>query len=279
VERAIFDSAVARLTAQNANAVDRSLPEWARRSNPIVRRHLGEHWKLMSLDYALVWRIFLFNVILVLVSLPLPFLLTVLMPTVTVSLVLLPIGLIMYVQCLFMIGIVSSVLVSDERRRNSLDLLRVCPRPMHHVLYSKVAAAVWRQIENLSLIITALALFSLPLLIIQYDVLLSMQEEPIIMRLTVLLALASSLIRIILEPAMVGAIGAMVGAATSVRATAVVTTMLLAGAYFAFINLPRLLPMDTALRLFLDILLPLILPAVIIPICFRVAAFLLTRDG
>jgi hypothetical protein len=233
----------------------------------------------MSLDYALVWRIFLFNVILVLVSLPLPFLLTVLMPTVTVSLVLLPIGLIMYVQCLFMIGIVSSVLVSDERRRNSLDLLRVCPRPMHHVLYSKVAAAVWRQIENLSLIITALALFSLPLLIIQYDVLLSMQEEPIIMRLTVLLALASSLIRIILEPAMVGAIGAMVGAATSVRATAVVTTMLLAGAYFAFINLPRLLPMDTALRLFLDILLPLILPAVIIPICFRVAAFLLTRDG
>jgi hypothetical protein len=275
----MFDAAVARLTAPEAREIDRSLPEWARRSNPIVRRHLGEHWKMMALDVTLVVRLFLINGVFVLLSLPMPFLFTVLMPTVTVSFVLLPAGFILYAQSLFLVGIVSAVLVSDERRNRSLDLLRACPRPMLQVLYSKVAAAVWRQLENLTLIISALVLFSLPLLIIQYDMTVSMIDHPIVMRLAVLLALASSLIRILLEATMVGAIGAMVGASTSMRAPAVITTVLLTGAYFALINLVRLVSMSMEMRLFVEILLPLILPVIITPLCFHAAVYMLTRDS
>jgi broad-specificity NMP kinase len=76
LERAVFDTAAPRITSFEVREVDRSLPEWARRSNPIVRRHLGEYWKTMSLDLLLVLRIFIGNSVFVLLSLPLPFLLT-----------------------------------------------------------------------------------------------------------------------------------------------------------------------------------------------------------
>lgn len=279
MEHAVFDTAAPRVTSFEVREVDRSLPEWARRSNPIVRRHLGEYWKTMSLDALLVLRIFIGNCIFVLLSLPMPFLLTLVMPTVMVSLVLLPIGFIMYAQSLLLIGTVAAVLVADERRNRSLDLLRACPRPLQQVIYSKIAAAVWRQLENLSLIITAAALLSLPLLVIQYDMLISMSQQAILMRLALVLALAASVIRIFLEVVLIGSIGALVGAATPLRAPAILTTTLLTGAYFALINLVRLLDVELAMRLFIEIALPLLLPLLLIPICLRLTVYLLTRDA
>jgi hypothetical protein len=279
VERAVFDSAVARITSPRAKQIDRSLPEWARRSNPVVRRHLGEHWKTMSLDIFLLIRIFILNLIFVVITLPLPFLFTIVMPTVMVSMVLLPIGFVMYAQALLLIGILSAVVVADERRNDSLDLLLVSPRPLREVLYSKIAAAVWRQLENLSLVITAAALFSLPLLMIQYDMMDALHDQPVVLRLVLTLSLASILIRFFLEIALVGAIGVMVGASTRVRASAVVTTILLTGAYFAFLNLPRLLALPVELQLFIQIVLPLLLPLLFIPLCLRFAIYLLTRDA
>lgn len=233
----------------------------------------------MSLDALLVLRIFIGNCIFVLLSLPMPFLLTLVMPTVMVSLVLLPIGFIMYAQSLLLIGTVAAVLVADERRNRSLDLLRACPRPLQQVIYSKIAAAVWRQLENLSLIITAAALLSLPLLVIQYDMLISMSQQAILMRLALVLALAASVIRIFLEVVLIGSIGALVGAATPLRAPAILTTTLLTGAYFALINLVRLLDVELAMRLFIEIALPLLLPLLLIPICLRLTVYLLTRDA
>ena len=278
MERAVFDTVVARITSPQAKQIDRGLPEWARRSNPVVRRHLGEHWKTMSLDIWLLFRIFILNAIFVVITLPLPFLFTIVMPTVMVSIVLLPIGFVMYAQALLLVGALSAIVVSDERRNDSLDLLLVSPRPLREVLYSKIAAAVWRQLENLSLVITAAALFSLPLLMIQYDMMEVLHDQPLVLRLILTLSLASIMIRFFLEVAMVGAIGVMVGAATTVRATAVVTTTLLALAYFAFINLLRLLTLPVELQLFIQIVLPLILPLLITPLCIRFAIHLLTRD-
>ncbi len=233
----------------------------------------------MSLDVPLVLRIFAANGIFVLLSLPLPFLLTLLMPTVMVSLVLLPIGFIMYVQALVMVTVVAATLVSDERRNNSLDLLRACPRPLRHVIYSKIAAAIWRQLENLSLIITAAALLSLPLLVIQYDMLVSMSQQAVLMRVLLVLALASSIVRIFLEVALVGAIGALAGAASTLRAPAILSALLLSGAYFALVNLIRLVDVTLELRVLFEIFLPVLLPLLLIPLCLRLTAYLLTRDA
>lgn len=233
----------------------------------------------MTLDLFLLGKIFVVNIAYVMLTLPFPFLFTIIMPTVMVSMVLLPIGFVMYAYSLLMVGVIASILVSDERRNDSLDLLRVSPRPMLEVLYSKIAAAIWRQLENFSLVLMAVALFSLPILMIRYDMIEVLRDQPLLLRLVLIVALASTIVRVFLEVAMIGAIGAVVGATTTVRASAVMTTAILGVAYFAFINLARLLPLSVEAQLLVEIVLPLLVPPVITVFCLRLASHLLTRDA
>lgn len=215
----------------------------------------------------------------ILLTLPLPFLLSILMPAATASLVVLPAALFQYARSLLTVGMSASAAVALERANQSLDLLRVCPRPLDHILLSKIAAAIWREIENLALIMVAVAVFSLPLLVIQYDTLLSAQERPLLMRFGVMAALLISLLRIPLEVTMIAAIGGLMGALGRVRAAAFIATVLCGGAYFAFINLLRLLTLDLSARLFVEMALPLLLPAAITGLCLRLTLLILTREG
>ena len=109
------------------------------------------------------------------------------MPTVTVTLVLLPVGLVLYAQILYGIGAAAATSVVKERSNATLDLLLIIPHTTLHTLFSKVAAAIWRQTENLSLIIMGTALASLPLMIIQYDIYLSFSAHPVLMRFGLML--------------------------------------------------------------------------------------------
>jgi hypothetical protein len=200
------------------------------------------------------------------------------MPTVTVTLVLLPVGAIMYGQILYQIGAASATSVVKERRNDTLDLLLIIPHSALHTLFSKVAASIWRQTENLSLILMGTALASLPLMVIQYDIFLSLNQHPILMRFGLVIGLGMAILRVLIEPIMMGALGALVGAAIPARIPAIVTTTVLAGAYFLMINLARLAPMDEMGRLAVEIALPIILPIIIIFLCFRAATTLLVRD-
>jgi hypothetical protein len=223
-------------------------------------------------------RVYVAQVGLILLSFIFPVMFVLLMPTVTVTLVLLPIGAIMYAQILYAIGAAAATSVSRERSNTTLDLLLIIPHPALHTLFSKVAAAVWRQTENLSLIIMGTALVSLPLLIIQYDIFLSFEENPILMRFSLMFALGMSILRVLIEPVMVGAIGALVGALVPSRILAIVTTTGLGGAYFLLINLARMAPLDALPRLAVEIILPVALPLLIIVLSFRAAASALIRD-
>jgi hypothetical protein len=98
LDRAFFDAAALRIKQTFTSEIDRSLPRWARRTNPVVRRDLGSYWKTLTPDMALVLRIYLVQVALILVSFVFPVTFILLMPTVTVTLVLLPIGVVMYAQ-------------------------------------------------------------------------------------------------------------------------------------------------------------------------------------
>lgn len=265
------------LTRKSAD-MDRQLPEWARRTNPVVRRHLGAYWKTLPPDLGLIVRLFTLQTLFILIAYVFPILFTIVMPTVTVSLVLLPGALIIYLQSLFAIGTMSAVSMVDERRKDTLSLMLIIPQPRTHLLYSKVAAAVWRQVENLGLVWLAVVLFSLPVLIIQYDVLISLEAHPLLTHIALIFALASSLLRLILEPMMIGALGVWMGATVWARVPAVVATGLLAGAYFFTINMLRLLPLDPAMRLFVDMLVPVIAPLAITFLAFRLAAWSLRRD-
>ncbi|MGQ9907526.1 MAG: hypothetical protein ACUVS2_01705 [Candidatus Flexifilum sp.] len=259
------------------HSVDRRLPPWARRSHPIVRRHLGVFWKIMPPDPAGIARIVLAQLLYLALSLPVPFLLTILMPTVTVSLVMLPIGLYVYAGVLLRIGALAAAHLADERRSDSLDLLRVTPIPLSQILYSKAAAAIWRQIENLTFLVIGAALFSLPLLIIQFDSAIGATAHPLAMRLAVAAGLIVSVVRIPLEAVMVACIGLLVGASSRWRAPAALTTGMLSAADVASLNLMRLLPADPAGVVVIELILPLLLPIVISAISLRAAAASIDR--
>ncbi|MBE2269490.1 MAG: hypothetical protein IAE80_14740 [Anaerolinea sp.] len=278
-QRVLSDNKVIRAFIPREEVhIDEHLPEWARRSNPIVRRHLGAFWKTLPPDFGVIVRLFGLQVAFVAISYLIPPLFTVIMPVVTVSLVILPATLFLYVQLLATIGVAGALSMVDEQRNDSLDLLLIIPRPLTHILYSKLAAALWRQAENFGLIVFAVTLCSLPLLIIQYDTIFSMEDNPLLMRVGLIMAVGSAVLRILLEPIMVGALGILFGAALPARVPAVVATGLIAGSYFAAINMLRLLPVDPLVRLGIETILPLVLPVIITVGAFRLAALVLRRD-
>lgn len=267
----------ARILTPEAREMDRALPEWARRTNPIVKRQLGMYWKLMPIDVIRISRLFIFQVILILASIWLPFLFTILMPMAIISLVLLPIAFGLYLYVILQIGMTATSSMVDENRCDSLDLLRVCPRPLNEILYSKAAAAVWRQIENLGLVLLAATLASLPVLVILYDRWFGTFDQPVLSRITVILALGSSIFRVILESTMAATIGLAIGSGMRRRVPAIVTTVLLLVAYFAFVNLIRSPGWGNEMRLIVDIFIPTLLPLLIIPICLRLAMWQIER--
>jgi len=278
LEQAFFDNTAARIKQTFTSEIDRTLPSWARRTNAIVRRELGSYWKTLTPDMGSLLRVYLIQVGLILLSFPFPVLFVLLMPTVTVTLVLLPVGLVIYGQILYRIGAGAAASVVKERANSTRDLLLIIPQPAQNTILSKISASIWRQTENLSLVIMGTALASLPLLIIQYDIFLSVTENPILMRLGLAAALGMAILRVMIEPIMIGAIGAVVGAAIPARIPAIVMTAIFAATYFGLINLIRLAPMDTAGRLFVEIVLPILLPLLITFLAIKTATYLFTKD-
>ncbi len=278
MDRAFFDAATLRIKQTFTHEIDSNLPTWARRTNPIVRRDLGSYWKTLTPDMGLVLRLYLVQVGVIALSFVFPVLFILLMPTVTVTLVLLPVGLALYAQILFAIGAAAAASVVKERRNATLDLLLIIPHPTIHTLFSKVAASIWHETENLSLILMGAALSSLPLLIIQYDIFFSFDEQPILMRLGLIFALGVAILRVLIEPILIGALGTLVGALIPSRVLAIFTTTALGASYFALINLVRLAPLDQPTRVLVEIILPTALPLLLIFLCFRAAVYFLTRD-
>jgi hypothetical protein len=263
---------------ERPTVLDTGLPAWARRSDPIVRRHLGVYWKTMGFDWRQFARPIAVQAVFILFSWPLPFLLSIIMPAVTLSLVALPVAAYLHATALIAIATMTAASVADERRNDSLDLLRLCPRPLRHIVYSKIAAAVWRQAENYTLILAAVAWCSLPLLVVLSDVLFAADAHPLLMRAAIIAALIVSIVRPLLEAVAIGAIGAMCGAATRWRLSAGASAAVLGIAYFAFINGVRLVAWPPLERALVEFALPLLAPVVVIGLCTRAAAFLLARE-
>ena len=87
-----------------------------------------------------------------------------------------------------------------------------------------------------------------------------------------------SILRVMIEPIMVGALGVLIGAAIPSRISAMVTTIIITAAYFLLINLVRFAQLDELGRLVVEIVLPILFPVIITYFSLRVATTLLTRD-
>jgi hypothetical protein len=276
-QHALIDPILVRIM-EGTSRIDSGLPTWARRSNPIVRRQLGIYWKTLPLELWQWVKVLLFQSALVLLAVPVPVLYSFIMPVVTVSIILVPIVIVSYAQVLFNVTNQSVTGIYEEQRNNTLQLLLITPVSLRHILFSKVAASIWRQMDNLSLAVMTHVLLTLPLLILHYASVFSPDDEPLLTALAIILALMSGMARLFLEPVMVGAIGVMIGACTSPRVLAVIVACALNGSYFLFINLPRLMPMSWSVRLVIEIGLPLVLPVVIAWLALSAAEAMLRRD-
>ncbi|MEO8610226.1 MAG: hypothetical protein ABI690_20190 [Chloroflexota bacterium] len=277
MERTSPDVRIVRAIERKSVELDKRLPPWARRSHPIIRRQLGMYWKTILPDVGFLVKIVLVQAGLVVVSLPIPFIFDLALPTITASILLLPVAIYMYVQVLFAIGYAAAVNVADEVRYDTFTLLRVTPIDLPTILASKIAAAIWRQVENLGLLIIAAGLFSMPILISQYATIWPLAQYPVLSRLGMVLGLIVSLLRLILEPFMIGALGVMAGAGLRVRSSAVIATAIIAFFYFMGMNLIRFLKLPWPLQFGIEFILPIVLPLLIIWGSLKLAERFITR--
>jgi len=92
-----------------------------------------------------------------------------------------------------------------------------------------------------------------------------------------ILSVAISVARLILEPFMIGAIGLLAGATMPTRTSAVIITAFIGILYFLALNLARLVPMDWPLHFVIDFVLPVVLPVIITWVGFRATEYLLAQ--
>jgi hypothetical protein len=259
-------------------AVDRHLPVWARRTDPIVRRHLGIYWKMLPLDVTQLVRLYLLLVALVLVSAVLPVVLPLMFILLPVSLVMLPLALYSYARVLLATAAFTTRMIVDEQANNTLNLLRTTPLTLGHIVLSKAAAGVWRQIEDLSLLLVAVLLLTLPVIGLQYAAYFPYDDGTLGARLALIVGLAVSLVRLVLEPFMIAALAILMGALIPVRTTALVALGVTVFFYFLLVNFLRLMPLTPTTFVVVEFILPLALPLLIAGGALRLAVWALRQD-
>ena len=248
---------------QRGKDIDTGLPYWARRSNPIVRRELGAAWRTMLPEVGFLRQAFIVQTILIALTLPFPFLIELALPTVTAAIILLPFAMIVYARVLVIVSSSGARSITNELQNDTLNVLRTTPYTLNEIIFSKAAAAMWRQVEDLGLLMVGVALLSTPLLISYYGTLWPLDQNPLLSRVAIILGLGISIIRMLLEPFMVAMIGVLMGTALKTRSAGTMGTLIVSGFYFLFLNLARLVNLSWPMRFVVDFVLPLALPILI----------------
>lgn len=258
--------------------LDRNLPRWARRSNPIVRRHLGGFLAAPLPQLDVLARLLLAQIAIVLLSLLIPAVLELTALLALVALLAVPVAFYSYAAALFSIGRAAANAIVDEVEGHGLDTLRTTPLTLRSILLSKIAASLWSQAINMETVFLITATLSLPVITIQQASLYSPEKLLLPSRALIIAGLIASLLRVFLEPLMMGALGVLAGAVAGLRISAVTWTILLGAAYFIMINMPRLLALTWLERLLIEAVLPVALPPLITLGALALAQYILERD-
>ncbi len=259
-ERPTAVSAVSPLKVrlEQGYVIDVNLPHWARRSHPIVQRHLGRLWRVMPPQIDSLMQYYLLQAGVVLLSIPIPFLLTLLLPLTLLSLFVLPTALFYYGRALYQLASDASESMVMELENHTMPLLRVSPMSTREILRAKLAASLWRQSDPLGIVLFIAATTQLPFLILVN--MNAYETQGVFMQAMVLAGLASSILRLPLEMAMVAAMGQYIGVTTRGKGTAAASTLTLMLFYFALINAPRLAALSAMMDLLVNVVLPVSAP-------------------
>ena len=273
-----------------------TLPYWARATNPIVRRHLGLYWRTLPPEFEPIFYIGGFWVTALLLGIVFPFIIDLATTMIVVSVLVVPVGMLFYLRSLFSIAANSAAAMSDEIRNNTMPLLMSTPMPLDHIYLGKAAAAIWRRMDDLILIVQGAALFGPPLIIMHYASLFPLRESGPLTYLLVIALSVVSLLRLVLEPLMFGMLGVGIGAFVPFRSTAMTASVALVGFYFLLMIMLQQLNLDyltaaleahnqavelaasaaqlrlmaaLCLTVFIELLLPLALPYALIRLMIR----------
>ncbi len=209
-----------------------SLPYWARATNPIVRRHLGLYWRTLPPEIEPILYISGFWIALLLLGIVVPFVTDLATTLIVVSVLAIPCSILFYLRSLFSIAANSAAAMSDEIRNNTMSLLMSTPMSVDQIFLGKVAASIWRQMDNLILIVQAAAVFGPPLIIMHYAGIFPLRDSGALTYLLVIAFTITSLLRLIIEPLMFGMIGVAIGAFVPFRSTAMTASVAMVGFYF-----------------------------------------------
>ena len=248
--------ALMRAFVNDIYQLDASLPHWARRRHPIVRRHLGLYWRIMPPQWEPIVKWFLIESVVVLLTVPVPFLFTVLLPMVLVSMAVLPGALVYYGRMLYDLAGDASRQMVAEIENHTLGLLLATPVPRREVLLAKMAGSLWKQSEPFGLLMGFASISQLPSIFLLYANLYPPNDFGATPQLMTVAAFAGSLIRIPLEMFMTAALGLYIGTVTRGKGAAAASTIGVVGFYFLLINVIRLIPMGPWMRLVIDAVLP-----------------------
>lgn len=252
--------------------IDAHLPSWARRSHPIIRRHLGIRWKMLPLDIDVLQRVFVVQAVVV------AFIMLVVPAAVPLIFAMLPISAMValpliysYGRILLRVATFSTQTMTDEQENETLELLRTTPISLRDILRSKASAGVWIEFEDLSLVILAVAVVSLPIIGILHGRHLDMETPSLLNFLILMGGVLVSTLRLFLEPLMIASLAMAIGAGVKVRAATLTGVFITSFFYFLCLNMLRFIDLSLAGRVMVEFILPLVLPLAVTWGAFMVA--------
>ncbi|QPC84421.1 hypothetical protein G4Y79_08620 [Phototrophicus methaneseepsis] len=273
INRQEFDSIMERATAL--------VPYWARNTNPIVRRHLGLGGHTVPPEMRPLFIGFgVWSAIFILGAVWEPILHVTLLLFLA-SILLVPVAMLVYAHVLYTIAKAAAHNMQDEMKNKTINLLRTTPMTLNQIFLGKIAAAMWKRVDDLFLVAQIVVIFAPPILYSMYTSIWTPVDQPLLSVIMVLIALFVSLVRLLLEPIMIGALAVLVGVVAPNRGTAQSTTVALGAFYFLLLNLARHIPSvvgNANLVFLIDFVLPVVLPALMIYAFLRIAYRIVTAD-
>lgn len=220
------------------------LPYWARATNPIVRRHLGLYWRTLPPEFRPIFYTTGVWIAALLTGIVFPFVTDLATTVIVVSVLVIPAGIILYLRALFSVAANSAAVMADEIRNNTMQLLMSTPMSPDQIFLGKAAAALWRKMDDLVLIVQGAAIFGPPLIIMHYAGIFPLRESGPVTYPLILAMTLTSLLRLVLEPLMFGMVGVGIGAFLPFRSIAITSSVAWVAFYFLLINMLQRLNLD-----------------------------------
>lgn len=266
------------------NILDQSarlVPYWARSTNPIVRRHLGLNWRTVPPEIRPLAMILGIWLALFLIGWVVPFLLDMFLMMYLASVVAVPVLFGLYALVLVNVALSATRAMQQEISNNTFNLLRATPMSLDQIFLGKVAASIWRRMDDMVLITQLTAVFVPPVLFSLYASIWSYETQPLLVIAFVILGTAVSIVRVIVEPVMFGAMGVFIGLVTPARNLAITGTAMMGLFYIIISNLFARLPGvdgDPTWTFILHFIVPFALPLFIVWALMQLAKFIVTSD-